>query len=350
MPLFVRLFESLRRRILKWLGQSLPCRYVPHKTSALNTGYLLLEDIGKEGTTLLSDTWEKDRCDASKRQNLFRGLARIILSIGRVPMPRIGSFTIDEWGYLRLDNRPLTMTLHQLENEGINTGIERSNTYSSSLDYATDLIGFHDQYLRHQPNSIVNEKDGRLSMSAFACMRTILPHFFSKPTRNGPFTYQLTDMHQSNLFVDKDWHIANVIDLEFAAALPPEMELTPYWLTSEGIEELKGSEGFNTIHDEFNTIFREECHRLELPLSRADTMQQAWQTMGFFFQYSLNLKNGCILILEQVLSRFKPGFEFNTAFNDHLAPLWATDGEEVLVRKLADKEQYDQQIQKIFAN
>ena len=97
MPLFVRMLELLRRRALKWLDRSLPCRYVPHNTSALNTGYLLLEDIQKEGTAMLSDTWEKDRSDPSKRQNLFHDLARIILSIERVPMPRIGSFTIDNW-------------------------------------------------------------------------------------------------------------------------------------------------------------------------------------------------------------------------------------------------------------
>ncbi|MCJ1446450.1 MAG: hypothetical protein MMC23_006955 [Stictis urceolatum] len=191
------------------------------------------------------------------------------------------------------------MKLHQLEIEGIDTGIVRSDTFLSALDYGTGLVEFHDQYLRDQPNSIVSEEDGQLQMATFACMRTVLSHLFPKSTRNGPFIFQLTDMHQSNFFVDRNWHITSVIDLEFAAALPRQRELTPYWLSNKVLDELKEDpERFKAVHDEFDTIFREECHLLKLPISRADAMQQAWLTIGFFFQHSLSLEIGCVTLFQ----------------------------------------------------
>ena len=351
MPLLVRLFESFRHQALKWLGQPTPCRYIPHKTSILNTGYLLLEDIRRDGIVMLSDTWESDRGESFKRQNLFRDLARIILAVGGVPMPRIGSLTIDRWGYLRLNNRPLTMTLQQLENEGINTGIGRSDTFSSTIDYGVALVGFHDRYLRDQPNSIASEEDGQIQMATFACMRMMLPHFFSKSTRNGPFIFQLTDVHQSNLFVDQDWHIKSVIDLEFAASLPREMELTPYWLNNQDLGGLRENpEEFNAVHNEFIAIFREEERRQSNHLSpRADAMQHAWQTNGFFYQHSLNLRIGCINLFQtRVLPLFKPEFVLDPTFVKHMMPLWSMDGEELLARKMHDKDRYDQAVQKIF--
>jgi hypothetical protein len=32
--------------------------------------------------------------------------------------------------------------------------------------------------------------------------------------RHGPFPLQLTDLHASNIFVDEDWNITCLIDLE----------------------------------------------------------------------------------------------------------------------------------------
>lgn len=300
---------------------------------------------------MLSDTWDIHCGESSKRHNLFQDLARIMLAVGRVPMPRIGSLTIDKRGYLRLNNRPLTMPLHQLEKDGINTGIRRSDTFSSAIDYGMDLVESHDRYLRDQPNAIVSEEDGQLQMATFACMRMVLPHFFSKSTRNGPFIFQLTDMHQSNLFVDQDWHVKSVIDLEYAAFLPREMELTPYWLNSQDLGGLREHpEGFNAVHDEFMATFREEERRQsDQHLPRANAMQQAWQTKGFFYQHSLNLKIGCIGLFQyQVLPLFKPEFVLDPTFVRHMMPLWSTDGEQVLARKMEDKEGYDQAVQEMF--
>jgi hypothetical protein len=41
----------------------------------------------------------------------------------------------------------------------------------------------------------------------------------------------LTDLHGPNIFVDQDWHIKHIIDLEWACSLPIEMLGPPYWMT-----------------------------------------------------------------------------------------------------------------------
>lgn len=191
-------------------------------------GYLLLEDVRRDDLAMLSDTWYKHKDDVSKKQNLFHDLARILLAVGRVPMPHIGSLTINSDVFVQLSNRPLTMLLCRLENEGIRTGIMRQQTFSSSIDYGLSLIETHDPNLVQQLNAVDDLEDGQSQVATFAAMRATLPQFYPKSTRNGPFILQLTDVHQSNLFVDRDWHIKSIVDLEFAAALPQEADLTPH--------------------------------------------------------------------------------------------------------------------------
>ena len=45
-------------------------------------------------------------------------------------------------------------------------------------------------------------------------MKALLPYFSNKELREGPFLYRLTDLHPSNIFVDSDWNVKFVIDLE----------------------------------------------------------------------------------------------------------------------------------------
>jgi hypothetical protein len=41
-----------------------------------------------------------------------------------------------------------------------------------------------------------------------------LHYYVKRERRNGPFYLQLTDLHASNIFVDENWNIAYLIDLE----------------------------------------------------------------------------------------------------------------------------------------
>ena len=80
---------------------------------------------------MLSEAFKLQKENNNLQLNLFTDLSRILLSLEKIPQPRIGSFTINDEGTVSLSNRPLTLRLHMLENEHIPTDIERTTTYSS---------------------------------------------------------------------------------------------------------------------------------------------------------------------------------------------------------------------------
>lgn len=169
---------------------------------------------------MLSNTWDTFRHDKTRRTNLFHSLARTILSLNKTPLPAIGSLTLNSQDCITLTNCPLTLQLQSLENEGVPTGIPRSCTYSTVEPYLLDLLSCHDNCISHQPNSIQDKDDGEQQLAALTMMRALLPTFTLRDYRNGPFVFTLTDLHQSNIFVDDNWNITSLIDLEWASSLP----------------------------------------------------------------------------------------------------------------------------------
>jgi hypothetical protein len=69
--------------------------------------------------------------------------------------------------------------------------------------------------MRHQPNSILSEEDGIYQLSALVGLRDLLPRFWDR-SASGSFVLDLADLHQSNIFVDEDWNVTRLINLEFA--------------------------------------------------------------------------------------------------------------------------------------
>jgi hypothetical protein len=53
------------------------------------------------------------------------------MALAGVPLPRIGSFVIDDDGFLSLNNRPLTVEIQDLENEQIPVDMARDYMYST---------------------------------------------------------------------------------------------------------------------------------------------------------------------------------------------------------------------------
>lgn len=143
----------------------------------LRTGYLLLEYIEEDQARMLSESWEEKREDKAQRSNLFRGLSKMILSVGHVPLPKTGSFTVGDDGVLTLTNRPLTCRLHMLENDHVLTKIQRDSTYTSVESYCHDLLVCHQRRLLDQPNSCLNENDCREQVCAILGMRMVMPQF-----------------------------------------------------------------------------------------------------------------------------------------------------------------------------
>lgn len=316
-----------------------------------------MEYVGNSEIQILSRTWDTERHDEAKRKNLFRDLSRIMLSLSQNPLPHIGSWTHDSNGVLRLSNRPLTLRYHQLENGGIPTNIDRGMTYPTADTYYLDLLSYHDSRIRHQPNSILDPDDGRAQMARLTIMRALLPHFTHRELREGPILYRLTDLHPSNIYVDSQWNIKKVIDLEWTCSLPAETSRPPYWLTGRPIDFLTGEHlnNFKKAYEVFVDTFKEE-ERTYPPVRdvcayRANLMRRGWQTGSFWYFHALDSPKGLFNLFEQhIHPMFVSSCEVSSDFTRVVSDYWAADAEGVIAAKLRDKEEYERRLRERFAN
>lgn len=128
-----------------------------------------------------------------------------------------------------------------------------------------------------------DEEDGRAQIANLSIIRALLPYFADREFRQGPFFYKLTDLHTSNIFVDNQWHIKYLVDLEWACSLPLETLRPPYWLTGRPADNILGENLniFSKAYDEFMEIFEEEERRYP-PLFnvcsyRTNIMRKGWK-------------------------------------------------------------------------
>ncbi|KAJ5328088.1 hypothetical protein N7452_008478 [Penicillium brevicompactum] len=341
-PAGSRFLWMIQRSFMWLLGYSLPCPYICHQRSTiLESGYLVMDYVGNSDTQMLSETWDEHRHHQDKRKNLSKDfLALCSLSV--------------ECHYL-LSNRPLTLRLHQLENGGIPTNISRDSTFSTAQAYYLDLLSCHDSRILNQPNSISDADDGRAQMARLTMMKALLPHFSDREHREGPFLYRLTDLHPSNIFVDSEWNVKFVIDLEWACSLPAETFRPPYWLTGRTVDDLTGEhlEPFREAYEEFVKIFEEEekwfpvistlnCYRTTL-------MRNGWKTGSFWYFHALESPKGLFNLFRQhVYPAFVPSRQVASDFSEVVSDFWAPNVEEVILAKLRDKAEYDNSVCQLF--
>ncbi|KAF4633269.1 hypothetical protein G7Y89_g4840 [Cudoniella acicularis] len=183
--------------------------YTAYLTSQrLYAVYMILEYMSPDTGQMLSSTWEKHRNDLFHRQKLFRGMARLMLSLANIPQPRIGSFQFHADGTVTLTNRPLPCSVVILENE--------------------DMLILHKNSFLSNLNAVYDDDDCRGQMAARALLRMLSHYYIERKRRNGPFYLQFTDLYASNIFVDEQWNITCLMDLEWVCALPAEMLAIPY--------------------------------------------------------------------------------------------------------------------------
>ena len=147
-------YEWLRRQVLmRFLGIDSWRPFVPFSSpELLKSGYMISDYIEPHQGKMLSATWPSS--EPRHRQALFRSFANILLDLMRVPLPRIGSFTVSDKGEVTLSGRPLTAALASLEAEGVSSEISPTTTYTSTDTYINDLLHCHDTRLRDQPNAV----------------------------------------------------------------------------------------------------------------------------------------------------------------------------------------------------
>ena len=306
---------------------------------------------------MLTNTWQKYRHDKNHRSNLFKGLSKIILSLGRVPLPRIGSFTIGDDGIISLSNRPLTLRVHQAENENIATNMDRQLTYTSTDPYLMDMLSIYDNRLRYQPNAVTDAADARRQLAVLTCMRAVMHHYYSRDLRHGPFALALTDLSHSNIFVDDDWNVKHIIDLEWACSLPVEMQQPPYWLTDESIDHLTGDrlDAFNSIREEFMAAFEEAERHLNSSAKRslvsAEIMRGGWESGKFFYYLALDGGTGIFNVFwDHIQRRFAGNQAVGDAFDHVFAPYWNTGSAAFIDAKIEEREHHIRNLRHTFEN
>lgn len=349
----IRLIHSLRRRFLSWLGRPVPCDLVSHQTSLSNElgGYILIEYIDDTRGKILSKTWETGRINEELRKNLFRNLSQIILSMTRVRFPRIGSFVIDDRGLVRLENRPLTLEIQDLENDGIPLDIPRSCTYYTVDAYVNALLSCHDRRLQHQPNAVNDAGDCVSQMCALVLLRALRPQLFDSMLNRGPFAPVLTDLNFNNIIVDDDWNVTCIIDLEWTAVLPLEFIRTPRWLTSQAVDEID-VDRYNMLREEFMEIFANEERRLGLhddEFRCSSIMNKTWELGTFWYVLALQSPTGLHpLLYDRIQPRFHKMDENSTEFYLSIYPHWTENANAFIKKKVQDRSAYDGKLWEVF--
>ncbi|OAL33345.1 hypothetical protein AYO20_07356 [Fonsecaea nubica] len=354
LPLLRRLAHDFYHRLRNWLKLPVPSRYIRHRGASfdsLGSGYLLIDYIEKNEGEMLSYTWNERYQEEGLRRNLFRNLSRILLNIAQVPLPRIGSFTVDNNGFLHLGNRPLSPVMHQLENEQIPVDIPRHLTYTSADSYVIDILNcVHDSRLRHQPNGVSDTGDCIYQMSALAAMKATLSLFLRRDLRHGPFVFSLTDLHPSNIFVDENWNITCLIDLEWAFSCPVEMIHPPRWLANQAIDQMDEKK-YDPLRREFLDVFEKTEQELSIqpPHRLSVVMKQAWKMGTFWYTLALRSPMGLARVFyDHIQPILANGHEDNDGFYTIMMEYWTIDTRTFIERKLADKEAYDRKLRQAF--
>ncbi|KAJ0424772.1 hypothetical protein BJY00DRAFT_298786 [Aspergillus carlsbadensis] len=340
-------FQTLR-------GETYFCDYIPQRRATfIDHAYMLIDWIDNEDEQVLSNVFRAPHTE-EQTQNLYQSMAKIIVSLAKVPQPRIGSWTISDDGRLSLSNRPLFCHLQELENMNISSGMARNTTYTSADTFCLDLLDGHDNRLRYQANAAFDENDARSQAVDLVLMRSALSQFTDRSLRDGPFVMHLTDMHISNVFVDKDWNIKHLIDLEWACSVPLEHALAPCWLTDKGVDQLTEMEyeKFEKHYRLLTDAIRKQESNTPIQyngtaFSLAATMDRVFDDRHYWYLFSLRTPKGLFNVCREQLQPLYdkvPKESLRAAFS----PFWTPGMSSFVNMKVKDFADYIQHVREIF--
>lgn len=302
-PFLFRISHRFWRCVYRLLKHPILSRYARNTTHhSICSAYILLEYIDPKSGQMLSNTWDKYRGNPAHRQRLFHGMSKIMLSLARLPQLQIGAFQFNNDGTITLRNRPLSCSIVLLENDGAPRTMQRNDTYKCTDAFVSEMLTFHDHRFLGQPNAVYSGSDCRGQMAVKTLLRAFSHRYIKREYRHGPFLLQLTDLHASNIFVDHDWNITCLIDLEWLCALPAEMLNVPYWLTGCSIDEIQDERygEFDKIRQEFMHIFQEQERRTKANhgITISKVMQDMWESKGIWFWHCLSSVKAMYFLLE----------------------------------------------------
>ncbi|OQE13387.1 hypothetical protein PENFLA_c049G06775 [Penicillium flavigenum] len=184
-------------------------------------------------------------------------------------------------------------------------------------------------------------------------MRGLLPQFISRQYRDGPFVLTLTDLHASNIFVDENWHITSLIDLESACSSPIELQTPPYWLTGRPIDDIEHGEHldiFQNVMTEFLNAFEEQEKRTNTSdASQAEIMPKSWDRGSFWYFQAVNSPKGLLRIFNEHIQRiFCEDHSTQRVFDRTVNPYWSVGAEEFIQMKVKQEAEYKDRLRERF--
>jgi hypothetical protein len=179
-------------------------------------------------------------------------------------------------------------------------------------------------------------------------------HFVPPDHRHGPFLLQLTDIHQSNIFVDDDWNVTCLLDLEWICALPAQMLAVPHWLTDCAVDDIVGAEyeTFDQVRRKFLSAMDQEIKTSRLahdvPITR--TMQDSWSSKAVWFWLCIMSINGWLFVFEDhILPKFGASKDLVPELKQ-VSALWIEDIDAVVKNKVEDEAKYQEELCSLFAS
>ncbi|OAA57225.1 Aminoglycoside phosphotransferase [Cordyceps fumosorosea ARSEF 2679] len=346
-PWWRRTWRQFHRIVAQALGRPGPIRHVRHPIQhALSPGFLLISEA--QGTSLAL-SWNKHYQDERYKANLFRDLARIKLSMNAIPQPRIGALSLQR-DTISLSNRPLNLYMHMLENDGVWSQIPRERTYLEVEPYLADLLTLQDAKLRGQPNAVFDAKDGQAQMAALTALRATSHHFVDAGLRQGPFFLTLTDLHQSNIFVDEQWNVKCIIDLEWTHSLPAQMQTPPYRITSravDGFKEAAHLDEYEETLEEYLAVYADEERRRHGSTRQAELQLKTWRNGGFWFFHAAMIPKGMYNLFNgHIQPMYNADHPQMAIFDDVFFWYWGRQASTFIDRKLEDTDIYIDELRK----
>jgi hypothetical protein len=322
----------------------------------LPSGYLIMDLVEPHQGKMLDTKWPA--ADLNHRRKVFRGLANILLDLMKVPLPRIGFCTVLDTGEVTLSGRPLTAALALLEAEEISSEIPPGTTYSSADSYVEDLLHCHETRMRDQSNAVEGDNDAIGQMATVVALKAVKSHFVDRKLRDGPFVFQFTDLHECNIFVDDEYNVISIVDLEWSCSLPVEMHQPQFWLSGQTPSDFLKEEGdvnaekeaiFHAAYIEFLDILRSEqkSHgsQYRIAFDPARIIQTALEKKShWYFAAVSNPRNAYTFLVEYIQPIFAPSHANVPSagtFQNTFVPYFAPNALELVNRKLEEKAKYD---------
>ena len=221
-------------------------------------------------------------------------------------------------------------------------------TYASADSYLRDLLSYQDTRMKHQPNAILDRKDGVDQLSSLVALRAIF-HQVYNTCLNPQFVMTFSDMHQSNIFVDEDWNITRLIDLEFACSGPIELLNVPSWLSGVGVDQLaQHLEEYKLLYDQFVDAIAEQEVATRQSNALSQRMRYDWASGRLWYSIALGSINAFPALFAD---HFGPKYFKDWKFSRDawpLAQLWGENASEFIDEKVEEMDAYNHKVREVF--